>query len=395
MTDALDGTGLTIKTLQERIAELKAELRTNISPNLYLEADSPTGQLIELTMEKLQQVAELVQEVHTAMDPSQATGNTLSALAALTGTQKRMATYGSVTLTVNLDGGTTLSAGSIAAVATDATNTWITDEDVVAPAGPAADYPVTATAGTAGVYQALAGTITTIITAVAGWNTVTNASDAEEGQDEETDTALRTRRALEVSLGGSTSPQSIQADVSAIDGIESVTVYNNDLWYAQSGRPPHSFEVVVWDGAIPAVANADLAETIYESKPAGIQAFGVTNVQHVDDAGETHTIGFSRATQVDILVDITLEVGSGYVGDAAVQAAIAALVRGLAVGEDVFRDDIIATVKDLAGVERVTLASGPLLDTVAGGAPAAADLSMTETEKAWIDDQAADITVTT
>lgn len=395
MTDTLTSAGLTIKTLQERTEEIKADLRTNISANLYLESDSPVGQFLELNMEKLQQVAELLQEVHTAFDPSQATGNLLTALAALTGTQRRLATSGTVTLTVNLDGGTTLPAGSIAAVATDATNTWITDADVVAPAGPAANYSVAATAGNAGVYQALAGTITTIVTAVAGWNTVTNASDATEGENEETDTDLRARRQQEVALGGSTAPESIQADLSALDGMTSVLVYENDLWYAVGGIPPKAIEAVIWDGATPAVANALIASTIYGSKAGGVQAYGSTVVAHVDDQGETHQIGFTRATQVDILVDITLEVNSDYAGDSAVQAAIATLVRGLDVGADVYRDDIIATVKDLAGVVRVTLASGPLLDTKAGGAPAAVDLVIAATEKAWVDDQAADITVTT
>lgn len=394
MTDTLTSVGLAIKTLDERLDEVKALLRANISDNLYLGTDSPQGQIVSILTEKIQAVAELLEEVHGSFDPSQATGNSLSALAALTGTFRRLATKGTVTLTVNLDGGKTLPAGSIAAVATDPTNRWVTDADVVAPPGPAANYSAAATAETAGVYQALAGTITTIVTAVAGWNSVTNASDATEGQEEETDAELRSRRALEVSLGGSTSPESIQADISNITGIDSVLVYENEFWFASGGMPPHSIEAVIWDGAAPAVANATIAQTIYESKPAGIQAYGSTVVTHTDDQGIGHQIGFSRATQINILVDITLVVDSDYVGDAAVQAAIAALVRGLDVGADVYRDDIIATVKDLAGVVRVDLSAGPLL-AIKPGATAAVDIAIAATEKAWIDDQAADITVTT
>ncbi len=395
MTDTLTAAGLTIKTLAERIAEIKAEIRANISANLYLESNSPAGQFLEITAEKIQQLAELLQEVHTAMDPSQATGNTLAATSSLTGTHKQLATNGTVTLTVNLDGGTTLPAGSIAAVATDSTNTWVTNADVVAPAGPAAPYSATATAGEAGVYQALAGTITTIVTAVAGWNSVTNASDADEGEEQETDPDLRVRRETEVAQGGSTAADSVQANLSGVAGVESVVVYENEMDYAQLGRPPHCIEAVVWDGSPAAAANADLAESIFENKAGGIRAFGTTSVQHIDSQGETHTIGLSRATLINILADVTVVAGTGYSGDAAVEDVISDYITDtLAVNDDVRLGDIAAIIKPYLGTGGyVTLPGGVLLAIKPAG-PAAADVVIGEAEKAWVDNAAVDIVVT-
>jgi uncharacterized phage protein gp47/JayE len=394
MTDTLTAAGLQIKTLDVRIQEIKDRLRADISANLYLGTDSPYGQTLLILAEEIQRLAELLQEVHGAMDPGQATGTSLAALCAITGTNRQEATKGTVTLTVNLDGGTTLDAGSIAAVATDSTNTWVTDVAVVAPAGPAADYPVAATAGNAGNYPALAGTITTIVTAVAGWNTVTNSSDADAGLDEQTDTDLRDTRETEVTQGGSTSASAIQANLSQIDGVQSVTVYENELHYAQSGRPPKSIEATIWDGSPPAADNADIVEAIYNNKAAGIQAYGNTSVQYTDSQGEVQTIGFSRTTLVNILVDITIIVGSDYVGDAAVQTAIAAHITDtLGVADAVRRSDIIAVVEALDGVEYTDFSAGPLLSRKPA-AVGATDIVLTDTEKAWVDVIATDIVVT-
>lgn len=393
MTDQLTSTGLTIDSLEDRIAAIKARIRSSISANIPMSIEDPVGQLVEILAESIQNLAELAQVVHTAFDPAQATGNLLSSLCALTGTIKRAATQGTVTLTVDLDGGTVLPAGSIASVATDPTNQWATDTAVTAPAGPAASYTVAATAVEAGEYIALAGTITTIVTAVVGWNSVTNLADATPGQEIEEDPDLRERRDTEVFLSGSTSVEAIQADVSAIDGIISCKVYENNSTIPDGLRPPHSFEVTLWDGSPPAVANADIAEAIFEGKPAGIRAYGTTTVAHVDSQGVSHQVGFSRATVVYILVDITINVNNDYAGDSAVETAIAAMINSLPVGAAVRRSDIIHVVEAIDGVEWTDLSAGPLLSRKPA-AVGAADIVLTETEKAYIQDTVADITVT-
>jgi hypothetical protein len=67
------------------------------------------------------------------------------------------------------------------------------------------------------------------------------------------------------------------------------------------GRPGKSFEIVVLGGD-----DADIAEAIWESKPAGIQSYGTTTETVTDDEGNEWTISFTRPTQVPIYVAITL-----------------------------------------------------------------------------------------
>jgi hypothetical protein len=226
---------------------------------------------------------------------------------------------------------------------------------------------------------------------------VTNASDAETGQDEATDTELRLTREVEVSLPGSSTTSAIAAQISSdVSEIISLVVEENTSWQSQNGMPPKSIEVIIWDGSTPLAANADIAESIYSQKPAGIEAFGDTVVTHTDDEGNDHQIGFTRVTVRNILCDITLVTtgGTEYVGDTAVQQAIHDYIETtLSVGGDVRRSDIVRIVDGLTGVDYVDFSLGPKL-SIKPAATAAQDILIARDEKAMVDVMATDISVT-
>lgn len=67
------------------------------------------------------------------------------------------------------------------------------------------------------------------------------------------------------------------------------------------GRPGKSFEIVVQGGT-----NTAIAQTILDSKPAGIQTYGSTTVQVFDALGNPYNISFSRPTAVPIYVTISM-----------------------------------------------------------------------------------------
>jgi len=387
MADELTATGLAIDSLEDRKAAVKALVRAAISPNLDLSPDQPSGQFVEIFCERIQAALELLRGVHSSMDPDAATGSTLTALSVLTGTPRRAATKGTVTLTVKLDAGITLPAGNVASVSGNPTNRWVTTADATNPGGAPANVNVAAECETAGPIQALAGTITVIATPFAGWNTVTNVADAVEGLAEETDTELRLRRELELAISGSTTVDAIRADLLELTGMISVTIYENDGDFVDANSvPSKTFEAVIWDDA--AVANADIAETIFEGKAAGIRAYGATIVSHVDEQGNSHAVGFTRATERRVLVEITLDDGPDYVGDAAVATAIETWAAdNLGVGDDVYRSKISGAAIDLQGVENVSLVRLSFWPAAVG----AADLVVTIREIATI--AAGDVTV--
>jgi uncharacterized phage protein gp47/JayE len=391
MPDQLTSTGLTIKTLDERTDDIISDMHANISPNIDFSVSQADGQIVRILSEKIQQVAELVQEVHTAFDPNQATGNLLSMLCTLTGSSRRAATKGTVTLTLNLDAATTVLAGALFQVSGEPDNRWATDVDVTSVG--AGNYNVAATAQNAGAIQALAATITVIVNPQAGLNSCTNSADAQVGLDEETDTELRLRREQEVFLPGSADITAIQAQLSDIDEIISVVVYENTSIQSLLGMPPKSIQAIIWDGSPPAADNAEIAETLFEQTSAGIQKYGTTVVTHTDTEGNDHQIGFTRATVVYILCDITLTAGTDYVGDAVVQTTINTYIETtLGTGGDVLRADIVQVVNELDGVDNIDLALLKLSRKPA--ATAAVDITIDRDEKAMVETLAADITVT-
>jgi len=386
VADELTATGLSIDDLETRIAAVVATLRTEISAILDVSPDQPTGQIIQILMERQQALAELIQAVHSATDPDQATGQSLDGVASITGTYRRPATSGTVVLTLDLDALTTVPAGSLVAVAGDPSNTWAINADVTSVG--AGNYAAPATSTQTGPIQALAGTITVIVTPVAGWNSSDNAADAVLGSDEETDTALRLRREVETVLGGSTSADAIRAEVSQVDGVLEVFCLENPLPCSVAPMPPNSVEVVYWDGGAGAADQAEIAEVIWTQKPAGIRAYGTTTVVHTDEQNNSHQIGMTVADEQRIVVDVTLLDGAGYVGDAAVMTAIAAWAdANLGIGDEVWRSRISAVVLGLAGVENVSA----VLLSIWPAAVGAADITIDQRQIATI--STGDITV--
>jgi uncharacterized phage protein gp47/JayE len=355
VADQLTSTGLTIDDLETRLNTVIAELRANIHTNIELTAEDPMGQLMRTAIEKLQALAELLQALYSAWDPNGATDQSLTALALITGTERRAATYGSVTLNVTLNAGVTLPAGSIAGVGTSETNRWSTNVAVTNSGGAPAVLPVAASCITAGAVNAALNTIQTIVTAVAGWTAVDNPADAVPGLPAETDGELRLRRAIEVALGGSTSVDAIQSELSAMDDIISVTVYENDLSVWAGGLPANSFEAIIWDDG--AAVGAEVAEVIFESKPAGIRAYGTTTVAHVDDQGNSHDIGYTLADDQQLDLEYTITQGPDWPGVADFRTYINAQSDSLlGVGDDVIYERMKALAFDNDGwVDDVTL----------------------------------------
>ena len=62
---------------------------------------------------------------------------------------------------------------------------------------------------------------------------------------------------------------SIKANVSEVDGVSYLEVYENDTVSTVDTIPAKAFEVVVQGGT-----DTDIAQAILEKKPAGIQAYG-------------------------------------------------------------------------------------------------------------------------
>ncbi len=91
--------------------------------------------------------------------------------------------------------------------------------------------------------------------------------------------------------------------VGALETVTAVKVFENtDCTMVVDGIDPGAFETVVDGGD-----DTEIAEAIFSRKPPGAEAFGSTTVSVADGEGGTIDIGFTRPTDIDIWVAITVD----------------------------------------------------------------------------------------
>jgi len=349
--------GLEIKTVEEILNELAARQKGEIDPNLNTAPDEPMGQLNGIFAAQMREGWEVLQVAYHGYDPDAAEGYLLEALSALTGTVRRLATKGTVTLDCDLDLGTTLVAGTnYANVLGDPDNRWTPVADFTSPAN--GNHNVLFEAEEAGAIAANSGTITVIATPVVGWNSVTNALDATVGDNEDSDTTLKERREDELRASGTATVDAMRSDLLQVEDIEQAQVFENVTDSIDAnGLPPKSIEVVVYDGSPPALTDDEIAQVIWDTKGAGVRTVGTDSGTATDTLGYQHTIYFSRPVerQVWLELDLDINVLTGYAGQAAVKSAIVAegLVK-LLVGSDVILNDYLSAAQGFDGVIDVT-----------------------------------------
>lgn len=117
----------------------------------------------------------------------------------------------------------------------------------------------------------------------------------------------------------------------------------------KGGRFPKSFEAVVQGGT-----DADVANKIWTTKPAGIQTFGNTAFTITDSQGEFQVINFSRPTPIYIWVTVALTLYAEEVfppnGQDLVAASINTYGSNLGIGVDVLLQRVLAQIFNVPGI---------------------------------------------
>ena len=388
-------------------------------PDGSIPPDSVAGQFVGLLADRESEIWEVTQAVSSSFDPDNATGKPLDALCAITGTIRNPERHslGSVVLTG--DPGTVLTAGRIASVViskarfeTLAPVTLVLDASwaVATPyalgarvtngGAPARVYQVvvagtSALAGSgpsgtgsaivdgsvtwaycgdgtasadcavqsveAGAYSALANTLTEIETPVTGWLGVRNLTDVAIGSAVEGDPPLRIRRENELSGNGNSTLNALRAKLLRVgqgtaNPVIDCTVFENTTMIVDAnGVPPKAFEALVLGGDQPVIL-----QTVFDTKPLGIEAAGSVSGVVTDSAGNPHTIKFSRPTEVLIWVelDITKDAAK-YPLDGDAQCVQAVLdwhtpANGYSFGKDATVWGVATSVYRVPGVLKVT-----------------------------------------
>lgn len=308
MTDfGLGPAGLTIKRLADDILpELGDGMRSIYGSNVDLDPAGPIGQFIGIFGEREDLIWALFEKVYGSAYLNDAEGPSLDRVVALAGIKRLPATRSTVTWALQGTPGTVLAAGSQAKVV----NTGAVFE-LLSTATIGTDLAVRARAVDTGPIRALSTPPTTwaIVTPVAGWTGVTNAADAKEGRNVESDQGLRVRYAQSFRLPPASSAEAMLAALLRVgldteDPVtEAVVIENEEAFEDGDGRPAKSFECVVEGGDA-----QEIVDTIWGAKPLGIKAWGDVSGVAVDSLGAPHTIQWSRPDELPIYVVVRYSV---------------------------------------------------------------------------------------
>lgn len=321
-------------TVRDLLDEIETDELNTISPLLDVSADQPLGQLNSIVAERLGILYELLETLYHSFDPDAAEGDLLENICKLVGVVRRPASKSKVTVQCELEADTTLLAGTHFVVAESRPDKRFTPvADFTATLGSTATYDVPFEAETTGPVFVDAHELTLISTAVVGWLSADKAQPATVGSVVDDDATLRTRREEALARAGGSTYDAIKADLEALsqdsDGViavSSVRILENETDDALDGVPPHSFEVVIYDGGDGSNDDANnlIAQTIWDNRPIGIRAVGTSTGTAVAEDGSHHTVSFTRPTPKDVYITYALETTSDYLGDTAVKAEVAA-----------------------------------------------------------------------
>lgn len=175
-----------------------------------------------------------------------------------------------------------------------------------------------------GLISAAAGTLTQIMTVVAGWDTATNEHAATVGTLEENRGQFELRRYASVALNSRGTAASVYARVMQLDDVIGCVVRENktNIPRVIDGvtLSPHSVYVCVLGGNDGAIATA-----IYRTVSAGCDTNGTTDYLVEDDTtGIKEMIHFQRPTDSDITIRLKFPDAAGFSADdlAAIRQAV-------------------------------------------------------------------------
>lgn len=177
---------------------------------------------------------------------------------------------------------------------------------------------------TEGLISAAAGTLTRIMTVVAGWDTATNEHAAVVGTLEENRGQFELRRYASVALNSRGTAASVCARIMQLDDVIGCVVRENKTNIPQVidgvTLSPHSVYVCVLGGNDGAIATA-----MYRTVSAGCDTNGTTDYLVEDDTTRIkELIHFQRPTDADITIRLKFPDAAGFSADdlAAIRQAV-------------------------------------------------------------------------
>lgn len=335
--------GFDVKRLDQLIDELKQEFKKVFGDNFNCEPSTPQGQIIGIVSDDNADLYELAEQAYNSFNPDVSSGTTLDNLVTLNGISRLPATKAQVDLifiganNARVPAGTMVSDGNIKFVTTEF--------------GTVKNNSLTLKAESVeeGAIFASANTLTILENPITNIDSVYNPEDSLIGTEKETDDQLRARRVKSFSLAGMNSIDSIRSAILSVNGVESVSIVENDTT-ADTSIPRNSFKCIVKGASDDLVAQA-----IFSKKPVGITTTGNTTVAVKDSEGFESIINFTRPVEKDLYIKMTLNTNLNYQGDDLVKEELIKYSANLIVGQDVIFSRLFTPINNVKGHEITSL----------------------------------------
>ena len=359
LSASISSTGVTAPTYQEVLDGFKAQYQEIMGTSAIVSNDSKMGQLLAAFAAGVADTNDAVINTYNSFIPAYAQGAGLSSLVKINGLQRQTPSNSTTNVTIVGVAGTVILNGVIS----DANNThqWTIPYATIIPVS--GTITVQATCVDSGAIDATDGSLTNIVSATLGWQTVTNF-DTTLGNPVETDAELRQRQAISTTFPASSIVTAIYAAIQNLPTVQKVVIYENDTNTTDSnGLTPHSIAAVVLGGDPIAICTQ-----IALRKPPGTGTNGTTN--------ETITIGYSvlsinyyTAEAMPIQVAITIHPLPGYTSSQSlnIPSAVINYLNTLSIGEKVYKNSVLAaastTTYNVTSITLTTTGTGASIDS--------------------------------
>ncbi|QOS97889.1 baseplate J/gp47 family protein [Brevibacterium sp. JNUCC-42] len=349
----LNEQGFKRKRYSDLLTEIEERARTLFGEDINTTLRSPLGILIRLFAWFLSLVWQNAEEVYHSGFRDTATGVSLDKLGAADGIY-RLPESAAIGL-IEIEGKPFYEVPEDTIVGTDQEVWFRTIDSVILNDSGKGTVQVTAMIP-GGSGNVPSDRITRLLLADSNINTVTNPTPTSEGRGPETDKEYRERmKKAKVGL--------LNGALYKVPGVRSVTIIENKTMQPDSeGRNPKSFEVFVLGGT-----DLEVAQAIFDNKPAGIETHGGITQEITDLSGEKQIITFSRTENVPVWIKAILTSSSAFLLDGAekVRTELIQVIggqdedgtnyEGMKSGQHVIINQLIGAVMKVEGVEDVEI----------------------------------------
>lgn len=331
----LTDSGVIVPDTADLRAEVEAEFRQALGPDINLDPSTPQGMLVTAEVLARDNVLRFCAAVANQINPNLAGGKFLDAIWALTRGERVRATFSTVSeVTLTGQPGAIIPQGARASVGPGGAQFELVRGVQIPSSGVASgDFR----AVDPGPVLCPAGGLDTIQTPVLGWFSVSNPTAATPGQAEESDQAARARRRKTLGLQGVALPESILSAVYNVNGVRSALLRENvtpdPIVIDDVTLAPHSIYVCV-DGGL----DYEVAQALLARKSLGCGWNGETTVLVNDPySGQEYAVRFQRPDLVPIYAQVTVRADlAGGDPAQAVREAIIAYAEGRIEGDEGF-----------------------------------------------------------